>query len=77
MAKKNQNTKSRTTKKCQCSVCGQIANAQEGTVHFYCKGIHLDILSRMPDNFKNLTNPGKAAKSKWLPYAEPKKEAAA
>lgn len=66
MAKKNQNTKSKSVVKCQCNTCGQIANAQEGTTHFYCKGIHQNILSRMPDNFKNLTNPIKAAKSKWV-----------
>lgn len=77
MAKKNQNTKSKSTVKCKCDTCGQIANAQEGTVHFYCKGINLEILSRMPDKFKGLTNPGKAAKSKWLRYEEPAKAAVA
>lgn len=73
MAKKAQKTKSCVTVKCQCNTCGQIANAQEGTVHFYCKGIHQDILARMPPKFKGMTNPTKAARSKWLAYVEPVK----
>lgn len=73
MAKKAQKTKSKSTVKCQCNTCGQIANAQEGTVHFYCKGIHQDILARMPDAYKKMTNPTKAARSKWLAYVEPAK----
>lgn len=77
MAKKNQNTKSRTTKKCQCSICGQISNAVEGTVHFYCKGIHHEILARMPDKFKGMTNPKRAAQSRWVAYVAPVVEAAA
>lgn len=77
MAKKNQNTKARTTKKCQCSICGQIANAQANTPHVFCKGINLEILSRMPGRFRSMTNPQRAAKAVWLEYVEPAKETAA
>lgn len=75
MAKKGQNTKSRTTSKCQCSTCGQVANAQEGTEHFFCRGIHQDIIARLPDSFKDITNPSK--KGKWVKYVAPVKENAA
>lgn len=74
MAKKGQNTKSKVTVKCQCSTCGQVANAQENTPHNYCKGIHQDILARMPVAFKDLTNPQR--KGKWVRFVESKKEAA-
>ena len=73
MAKKAQNTKSRTTKKCQCDTCGQVSNAQEGMVHFYCKGIHADIIARLPAGFQKMTNPTKAARSKWVLFIEPAK----
>jgi hypothetical protein len=77
MAKKNVNTKSKSksTVKCQCSTCGQVANAQEGSGHFYCKGIHQDIIDRMPAKFKGITNPSK--KGTWVKHVEPQKEAAA
>lgn len=74
MAKKNQNTKARTTKKCQCSICGQVSNAVEGTRHFYCKGIPADMLARLPDKFKGMTNPTRAAKSMWVEWVAPKLE---
>ena len=74
MAKKNQVTKARTTKKCQCSICGQVSNAVEGTRHFYCKGLPLDMLARMPDKFRNMTNPIRAEKSMWVEYVAPVKE---
>lgn len=77
MAKKNQTTKSRTTKKCQCNVCGQIANAQEGEVHFFCKGVHPDMVARLPDRFKGMTNPTRAARSQWVAYVAPAKVEAA
>lgn len=71
MAKKNQNTKSRLVVKCKCNICGQIANAQSGTAHIYCKGMPLDMLARMPDKFKNITNPQRAALAKWELYVAP------
>jgi hypothetical protein len=74
MAKKNQNTKNRTTKKCQCSICGQIANATVGTAHFYCKGLPLDMLARMPGKLRNMTNPLRAEKAKWEEWIPPVKE---
>ncbi len=75
MAKKGQNTKSKMTVKCQCSTCGQVANAQENTPHNFCKGIRLDILARMPPAFQSLTNPTK--KGTWRKYQEPAKVEAA
>lgn len=73
MAKKAQKTKARNVVKCRCDTCGQIANASEGTVHFYCKGIHQDIIARLPSGFQKMTNPTKAARSKWVLYVEPAK----
>lgn len=73
MAKKNQVTKSRTTKKCQCDVCGQISNAQPDTRHVFCKGMNLEILARMPGKFRGMTNPLRAAKATWKEYVEPVK----
>jgi hypothetical protein len=70
MAKKNQITKSRTTKKCRCNVCNQVANAQVGTSHVFCKGMSLDILSRLPNGFRNMTNPIQAAKAVWVSFEE-------
>jgi hypothetical protein len=75
MAKKGQHTKSKSTVKCQCSTCGQVAHAQEGSEHFYCKGIHGDIIARMPPQFKDITNPSK--KGKWVLHVEPQKDVAA
>lgn len=37
---------------CVCSVCGQTANAQVGTTHFFCIGIKLAPGKRMPTNLK-------------------------
>lgn len=75
MAKKNQNTKSRSTVKCQCSTCGQVANAQEGTPHHFCRGFHLDIIARMPPAFKDICNPSR--KGKWVKFQEPAQAASA
>lgn len=57
MAKKSK--KSKVVVKCECSTCGQVANAQADTPHNFCKGIRLDMLARMPAQFKDLTNPNR------------------
>ena len=68
---KNKHTKSKVTVKCQCSRCDQIATAQEGTIHHYCKGIHPKILAMLPESFKDMTNPTR--KGTWKAYVEPVK----
>lgn len=37
---------------CECNKCGEKANAQLGTEHFYCKGIKLPPGKRLPANLK-------------------------
>lgn len=68
---KNKKTKSKVAVKCQCSRCDQIAHAQEGTVHHYCKGIHPSIIAMLPNSMKDLTNPTK--KGTWKVFVEPVK----
>lgn len=69
---KNKKTKSKPAVKCKCSRCDQIANAQEGSLHHYCKGIHPKIIAMLPASMKDLTNPTR--KGKWEKYEEPKSE---
>lgn len=68
---KNKNTKSKTSVQCKCSRCDQVATAQEGTIHHYCKGIHPRILASFPEPFKGMTNPTK--KGTWQKYIAPPK----
>lgn len=72
MAKKSKSTKSKSTVKCQCSRCEQVAFAQEGTVHYYCQGIDPKILAMLPPALKGITNPTR--KGTWKIYVAPLKE---
>lgn len=69
MSKKKIKTK--PTIKCMCTRCDQVAFAQEGTTHQYCRGIHPNIVAMLPDSMKDLTNPTK--KGTWAQWVEPKK----
>ena len=55
-------------KKCQCTVCGQVAFVQEGTSHFYCNGIKL--VKPLPPMFKDLRHPDPARKGMWMIASE-------
>ena len=68
MAKKNQNTKSRSVEKCECSTCGQVANARPDTPHQFCKGIKLSIIAQLPAGFKDITNPNR--KGTWRVFVQ-------
>lgn len=53
--------------KCECSVCGQVANAQPNTEHHYCRGIRL--VGPLPGLFSGLRKPDN--KGTWLPWKAP------
>lgn len=55
--------------KCECTICGQIANVQPDTAHVSCKGIKLSLLKQFPANVQNITIPNR--QGIWKIYQEP------
>lgn len=50
---KNRPTKSLHMAQCKCTSCGQVATAKVDSLHFYCKGLPLEITRKVP----NLSKP--------------------
>ncbi len=65
MAKKGQKTKVCTLAACVCSRCGQRANAQPGTGHFFCSGMSAEYLANLHPSMRGkITNPKR--KGSWV-----------